>query len=214
MRVRACGGLDMYKKELLKKICDISCSSNELDEFVSQINKNEYDSDNPFEKYYDVDRLIVAIDKYNSKEIDAKFLAHWMNAYNWIVMGGFKRMEDTAEMSLKKLLIWTISDWIDSLSFFDGSDFYNLEEYKTIYRTLDSILQDAAKCKAVSARQDADGEEMVVLVYEDNKKYFIKLYVFDYDNIGLSKVDLAELNRIAGDLTARGYRELLYCDWE
>ena len=91
----------MYKKELLKKICDISCSSNELDEFVSQINKNEYDSDNPFEKYYDVDRLIVAIDKYNSKEIDAKFLAHWMNAYNWIVMGGFKRMEDTAETSLK-----------------------------------------------------------------------------------------------------------------
>ena len=62
----------MYNKELFEKICSVSCSFEELESFVSGIDKREFDLDSPFEKYYNVDKIISAIGKYQSKEIGAR----------------------------------------------------------------------------------------------------------------------------------------------
>lgn len=208
----------MFNRHLFAKICDVSCSFNELEEFVIDIDKKEFDLQNPFEKYYSVDKIILAIEKYQANEIDAKFLAYWMNAYNWIIMGGFKIEKKDESISLKEFLIWTISDWLDSLSFFNvDNDWYNLEDYKNAYKVFDLVLQDINHCKAVFADYGDNEGDAVVLIRNDNSKYYIKVYgELDYNNemISFEKVEYAYLDNQAKQLLNLGYQELKYGNWE
>lgn len=80
----------MFDKELFNKICTVTCSFEELANFVTNIDEKEFDLDDAFEKYYSLERILCAIKKYKSKQISDKFLAYWANAYDWILMSGFK----------------------------------------------------------------------------------------------------------------------------
>ena len=218
----------MFDKELFNKICDVSCEGDELKKFVTNIDKKEFDLNNAFNKYYKVERIICAIEKYQAKKIDAKFLAYWSTAYGWIIMGGFKIENGDKSVSLKDFLIFEISDWLDSLSFFDGDDdFYHLKDYKTTVKVLDSVLQDVDDCEAVFAIDaDEDDEDydyyahyVEVLIKNDNAKYFIKVYtdcIYPDDNVLFSQVKPEELENQATQLQKQGYRELKYgaCDDE
>lgn len=216
----------MFDKELFKKICDVSCDWSELEKFVTDIDKKEFDLSNAFEKYYNVERIICAIEKYQSKKLNAKFLAYWSNAYNWIINSGFKRENNDKSISLKEFLIFEISDWIDGLSFFDGSeDLYNIEEFKTVFKVLDSVLRDVDNCEAIFAvdadEQDEDydyyAHDVDVLIKNVKAKYFIKVYtdcIYPDDNVLFSKVPLTELENQTTQLQKQGYRELQYCVWE
>jgi len=212
----------MFDKELFKKICDVSCEWGELEKFVIHIDKKEFDLDNAFDKYYKAENIIHAIEKYQAKEIDAKFLAYWANAYDWIIMSGFKIESDDRSVSLKELLTFEVSDWLDSLSFFDdGEEYYNLEEYKNVFNVLYSVLQDVDDCEAVYAL-DADEDDEVseyyehdveILIKNDNAKYFIKVYtdcIYPDDNVLFPRVSPEELENQATRLQNQGYRELSY----
>ena len=213
----------MFDKELFNKICDVNCDWGELEKFVINIYKKEFDLSNALEKYYKVDRIICAIEKFQSKKINAKFLAYWSNAYDWIINSGFKIENNDKSISLKEFLVFEISDWLDSLSFFDDSDdWYNLEEYKTTFRVLDSVLQDIDNCEAIFAVDaDEDDEDydyyahdVAVLIKNVNAKYFIKVFtdcIYPDDNVLFSKVPLTELENQAIQLQKQGYRELKYC---
>ena len=213
----------MFDKELFKKICDVSCEFDELKKFTNKIDKKEFDLDNAFEKYYKVERIICAIEKYQAKKIDAEFLAYWSNAYNWIIMSGFKIENGDKSVSLKELLIFEISDWLDGLSFFDGDDdFYDLEEYKTTFKVLDSVLQDIDSCEAIFALDpdEDDGDydyyahDVEVLIKNDNAQYFIKIHtdcIYPDDNVLFTQVKPEELGNQATQLQKQGYRELKYC---
>lgn len=216
----------MFDKELFKKICNVSCDWNELEKFVTNIDKKEFDLSNAFDKYYNVERIICAIEKYQSKKLNAKFLAHWSNAYNWIINSGFKIENNDKSISLKEFLIFEISDWLDGLSFFDDSDdWYNLGEYKTTFKVLDSVLRDVDNCEAIFAvdadEQDEDydyyAHDVAVLIKNVKAKYFIKVYtdcIYPDDNMLFSKVPLTELENQTTQLQKQGYRELQYCAWE
>jgi len=207
----------MFNQELFNKICNVSCTLDELKSFVINIDKKEFDLDNPFTKYYNLEKIICAIEKYQSKEIDADFLGYWMNAYDWIIMGGFQTVNE--KISLKKFLIWEIADWLDSLSFFDDSDdWYNLEDYKNTFRVLDYVFQDIDNCKAVFAEHYDDDDDSVdygiLLITNDNSKYFIKIFVdsgYDFTQLDLEKVEFTDLENRAKKLSSLGYRELKYC---
>lgn len=214
----------MFDKELFKKICEVSCGADELEKFTIGMDKKEFDSDNPFAKYYDVGEIICAIEKYQKKEIDAKFLSNWSNAYDWIIMGGFKIESKDNSVSLKDLLIFEISDWLDSLSFFDGDeDFYNLEDYKNTFKVLDGVLQDVNDCEAIFAfNAEEDNYEKdkyyfahhtEILIRNNKKKYFINVCTdcIDYDDRMLfHKVAIKEIEKQQSNLKAQGYLELLY----
>ena len=57
----------MYNKDLYNKIINASCSFEELEFFVSDIDKKEFDLANAFEKYYDVEKILYAINRYENK---------------------------------------------------------------------------------------------------------------------------------------------------
>lgn len=95
---------DMYDKELFDKICNVVCSSDELEKFVTKIDKQEFDKENSFDKYYKADRILHAINCYENNEIDDRYLACRMCAYNWIIMAsGWAQTND--EVTFKELIV-------------------------------------------------------------------------------------------------------------
>ena len=100
----------MYNKELFEKVLNLTCPSDELEKFCEKSDEREYDTDNAFEKYYNVEYVFNAIDRYKNKEISGNYLACWMNAYNRIIMAGFRPNEGNEDVTLSKWIKWEISD--------------------------------------------------------------------------------------------------------
>lgn len=207
----------MYNKKLFEKICSVTCSFEELESFVSPTDKNEFDLEKPFEKYYRLERIFFAIRRYQSKQINDRFLAYWMCAYNWIIMARFKIDPNDNSITFKEWLEWEMSDWLDSLSFFDDSDdWYNLEEYKNTFAILDKIYRNSNDWDRVFAHTDEWGDnddDVVVLAYHKKNKEFVKMYAqLDYChlNVKFQRVELDELENRMEKLRKIGYQELKY----
>ena len=207
----------MYNKELYDKIINASCSFEELEFFVSDISKKEFDIDNAFEKYYDLERILFAISRYENKEINDKYLAYWMSAYNWIIMAGFKMENENVRITFQEWVSWEISDWLDSLSFFDDSDdWFNLDDYKNSFRIIDEIYKNVNDWECIFAHTDewGDNDDDVVLLTINNKaKKFVKIYAnLDYLNekVDFPRIEEDELEKKIKQLKKVGYQELRY----
>ena len=202
----------MFDQQLFSRICACDCSFEELARFVKDIDKKEFDVDCPFEKYYSLDSILKAIEKNKKGTINGKYLAYWMNVFNWIIMGGFK-IEDDNPINLKVFLIWQICDWLDSLSFFDWGGEYDLEKYKETFKTLDEIYQHCADCDAVFAQYGYNDDDVVVLVTNTQSSYFVKVYGeldFVKDNVVIKQVDIDYIKNQTEHLSQIGYIEMVY----
>lgn len=132
----------MFDKKICEKICTVSCTFEELENFVIGIDKKEFDLNNAFQKYYSLDCILFAIKKYKAKQITDKFLREWACAYNWIVSAGFCFQSETNH-KIQEVLIFEISDWLDSLSFFDETEkVCDIEKYINVFSTLDKIYKN------------------------------------------------------------------------
>ena len=207
----------MYDKDLYNKILSVSCSFEELENFVIDINKKEFDLDNAFEKYYDVEKILYAIRRYEIGEVSDKYLAYWTNAYNWIIMAGFKLKKEETEITFQEFLEDLITDWLDSLSFFDDSDdWYNLDDYKNTYIALDKVYKNINDWERIFAHTDEFGDnddDVVVLAYNNKTKEFVKLYhELDYLNykVNIERVELDRLKKEIRQLKKRGFEEMKY----
>ena len=207
----------MYNKDLYNKIINASCSFEELEFFVSDIDKKEFDLDNAFEKYYDVEKILYAINRYENKEVDDKYLAYWMNAYNWIIMAGFKIESKNNEIAFLDWVMWEISDWLDSLSFFDDSDdWFNLDDYKNSFKIIDGIYKNINEWDCVFAHTDEWGgndDDVVLLVVKEKTKELVKIYAsLDYLNekVDFPRIEEDELEKKIKQLKKVGYQELRY----
>ena len=176
----------MFNKATFEKICNVTCSMDELKRFNSKIDEKEFDVDNCFEKYYSFDTVLKCIKLYKDKRISDKYLSYWFNAYNWIIMGGFKgKVNDENEKSidLATVLIWNISDWLDGLSFFEpDEEEYYLSTPINNLRILDSIYKNHKKWEVFySFSTDVyDNNEPVndinVLLVSKTKNVYYTLY--------------------------------------
>ena len=108
----------MFNQDFFEKVYRVECTFVELE--ATKLGEMEYDYDKPFEKYYKLDSILLAIKKYQKHSITSRHLAYWANIYNWIINGGFKTEEKKTKSSLEQIILWEISDTLDALSFFDG----------------------------------------------------------------------------------------------
>jgi|GEM_PF-1462409 hypothetical protein len=168
----------MFDKELIERVCNLSITKKDVCINQEAIN---YDYEYPFHKYYNVNTIIGAINKYLYKEWDAETLAHWCCIYNWILCGGFHDELKEDLTSLEQFIFDVISWDLDGLSFFD-EDY--LEEgiseiYKWIemYKAWDYILQTRDNWKAMYAMVGENAEfnedQFVVLINDITKEYMI-----------------------------------------
>ena len=212
----------MFDRELFGKICSVTCTFQELENFVSGINKKEFDLDNAFEKYYALDRILHAIQRYEEKEITDRFLAYWACAYNWILMAGFKtETTKTTEIAVKDVLVYEISDWLDSLSFFDeGEEWFDVNEYKEVFRALDEIYQNLAEWEfeyALTQEFRDDGYDILLLCINTKKTLYLKIFVDCYGEYRINGQDPwreEDIDKAIQSLQSNGYQEMPFGSWE
>ena len=215
----------MITKELIEKVVCAECLKEEMSQVLNCLqNRKNYEGleflKNSFEKYYNLARIINAIRKYENKEIDDRYLAKWMCVYNWIIMADEWANVPIEEITFKTWVVWEISGWLDSLSFFDDSDdFYNLEDYKKTFEVMDKIYNNLEDWKRVFAHTDEWGDnddDVAVLVSNDKTKEFVRIgSQLDYLNnkVAFERVELDELKRRVNALKKLGYKELEYGVW-
>ena len=210
----------MFDKEMFEKVCNVTCTLDELKRFNSKINEKEFDVGNCFEKYYSIDTVLKCTKLYKDKRISDGYLAYWFNAYNWIVMGGFKGEtgdEDKKSVDLATILIWDICDWLDSLSFFDCEDDHLSMAIGNL-RILDSIYKNRKKWEAFySFDTDIydDGEpinDINVLLVSKTKNVYYTLHsdICDFKEYALDEqfAQVPHIKSLINDLMAKGYKEL------
>ena len=133
----------MYNKNLYNKMINCECSFDELAEFsVNMSVKKDFDFNDSFNKYYNLDKILMAIEKYLNKTINAEYLTYWANVYNWILMASYF-FNDNYSNSFKQLLRNSISWELDALSFFDSvnikQDRINLNKFIVEFKVLDYL---------------------------------------------------------------------------
>lgn len=131
----------MYDKNFYRKLIDCDLTFEELRSFFPQ-NKNEYDLDNSFDKYFNLIKIKNAVTLYKNGSISDKYLANWACAYNWIVMASVWNSDSNGKMNnLKDNLLYAISDWLDGVSFFDASlGVYEDNYLDTFYNQIESMF--------------------------------------------------------------------------
>jgi hypothetical protein len=214
--------LFMFDTVLFDKICSVNCSDQELKEFKRGIERRKFDTDNAFDKYYSIESILKCFDLYKTGKISEKFLADWAYAYDFIIMGGFKRMENEdskMDTTLKKVISWEISDWLDSLSFAYMYDTLEIDDYSNGLCTMDAIYKNIDDWNAFysyTGMKYDNGEDfsnIYVLLVNDKSREFI---IFENDGCDFREYKLqanlceeAALEQMMRDLKNMGYKELL-----
>ena len=216
----------MFDKDIIEKINNLKCSSDELYELrVDTIN---YDLEDPFEKYYSCDKIIKVIEKYQNGEIDDKYLSHWANLYNWILNGGFKdyvqnqdKYKDKRIEELNEILKFEISDWLDSLSFFDSNEEeeMNIKVYKESFKNLDYIYNTINDWKTFYTieNKQLEGYDILIPCINDKTKNYIIInyYIDNLDEIKyINNIEFDEYKQIIQELIQKGYEEIKYGFYE
>lgn len=209
----------MFNQELFNNICAGVCTFEELKSFVTKIDEKEFDLNNAFEKYYSLERILCVIDKYKAKQINDKFLAYWANAYNWIIMSGFKVSyhNEKSIYSKKEIVVDEISDWLDSLSFFDDDEeLFDIDNYVEVFSTLDEIYKNIQEWELHYAPTNEFCDEpgdMWILFTNPKKGRYLKIF---YDGFGDYTIENQEpwtendIDKAIQSLKANGYQKMPY----
>ncbi len=181
----------MFNKELFDKICSVTVSEEELFDFAEHLSEAEFDLEAPFKKYYSLSSIEKCIDLYKSGRVDDKYMSYWACAYNWIIMGGAGGDGGEAAAKpgcLKKIIRDDISNWLDSLSFYEKEthesvDYFGpdapraADVYLETFRVLNSIYTAPTDwCAFYILLDDDDSEKANLLLVSKRERKFLTLY--------------------------------------
>ncbi len=193
----------MYDKELIEKICNLTCNKKEVNN-----ESIKYDFDNPFKKYYSVETILKAINKYLNKKWSDVFLARWACTYMYILCGGYKdevvEELNQIEWLVKELIVWNL----DGISFFDNSLKDDLDDWIKSFKSLDLVFKTSSKWKGLN------DDSYVVLVNDEERQYIICISDFldeEYDDKYIKHISEEDQIRRVNGLEKAGYT-LLGCD--
>lgn len=165
----------MFDQEFFEKIVSLKCSEKELKAFCINIDQKEFDTENAFTKYYRFDYILHCITLYQNKKISREYLTHWANAYNWIIMGGFKDNCVNEPLTLNVLLKWEISDWLDSLSFFDKK-YCDIKNYRNSFNRLNIVYETESMWQVIYKIENPFQSDYTFLLINDSEKLYT--YIF------------------------------------
>ena len=210
----------MFDKQMYEKIFTVSCAFEDLKNFVSAENKIELDLDNAFQKYYSLDRILLAIQKYKAKQVSDKFLAYWACAYNWIISAGLDYQSETNH-EIKEILAFEISDWLDSLSFFDETEeLFDIENYINVFSTLDKIYNNINDWEFEYAPTnefcDENGDIWLLLI-NIKEGLYLKLLHEGYGDYSVENQEPwkeDDIDKAIQSLKANGYKEMPYTNYD
>ena len=206
----------MFDKTFYQQVFDLSVDYKRLADFCREMDeKKQFDTDNAFEKYYDVNYIINAIDAYQNKKIDGYYLASWMCVYLWILDAGYCD-EKIWDDGFSQIIHYKITDTIDSLAFFDDeedSGYFNLDVYKQEFLFLDKLYKNQMVCQnfAYCFEGDDDCDEYVKgLMINEKEKNYVIVYtdLFEDDVVSLQLQDKKEFDEQIAKLANKGYKQV------
>lgn len=204
----------MYDVELLWQLINCRLSIEDIRAFFMPY-KQEYDIDCSFDKYFKLSAIQHAIALYRANEISAEYLSCWASVYGWILLATL--WSSKGDMTLKDILVYNIGEWLDSVSFFDGNEvsyesdyldnFYSdVKEYFSIYSNIENwkayyVLDDSYV--------DAC-EEVVVLLFNDIEKLYIKMEGFANEKIRQTEfyINDVQFKNKEKELLSSGYKNI------
>lgn len=206
----------MYNKNLYNKMINCECSFDELAEFsVNMSVKKEFDFNNSFNKYYNLDKILMAIEKYLNKTINAEYLTYWANVYNWILMASYF-FNDNYSNSFKQLLRNSISWELDALSFFDSEnekqDKKNLKKFIVDFKILDYLYNKINNLMIyyASYKDEFDQTIIKVLFVDEKNNVFHVLETDNFipeENVG-TKIEINELKGKVLNLSKQKFKKM------
>ena len=192
------------------------CSFDELAEFsVNMSVKKEFDFNNSFNKYYNLDKILMAIEKYLNKTINAEYLTYWANVYNWILMASYF-LNDNYSNSFKQLLRNSISWELDALSFFDSEnekqDKKNLKKFIVDFKILDYLYNKINNLMIyyTSYKDEFDQTIIKVLFVDEKTNVFHVLETDNFipeKNVG-TKIEINELKGKVLNLSKQKFKKM------
>lgn len=192
------------------------CSFDELAEFsVNMSVKKEFDFNNSFNKYYNLDKILMAIEKYLNKTINAEYLTYWANVYNWILMASYF-FNDNYSNSFKQLLRNSISWELDALSFFDSEnekqDKKNLKKFIVDFKILDYLYNKINNLMIYYASYIDEFDQTIIKVLFVDEKNNV-FHVLETDNfipeknVG-TKIEINELKGKVLNLSKQKFKKM------
>ncbi|MCH5180791.1 MAG: hypothetical protein J1F32_06230 [Erysipelotrichales bacterium] len=211
----------MFDKELIKKICDLTCKFEEIN--IPQ-DKLKYDNEYPFEKYYKLEIIVNAIKKYLNKDWDDKMLSSWACRYDWVICGGFyEDLKENNKNIIEEFIRSQISWKLDGLSFFEDwfleEDAFDLNKTIEEFENLDFVLNTIDNWKAyyamVGPLAKENEDQYVLLINELDKKYMIIYSMFfenGYEDEFIKFISEEELKQKIKELEKSEYTLLSYSE--
>ena len=202
----------MLNQDLAKRICDVTCSLEELKSI--SLSDGLFGLDEPFNEYYDLNSILKCFDLYEKGCVAEEFVAHWANGYGFVIGISFTSKiykERESSVSLKDLVFWSVLDWLDTLAFFDGEAPYDSNYYKNAFSALDYVYKSLDKWtvyysfKPDSCHIDACS---VLLVNDSERSYMIfHVDAFAFRNRAIENArSLENLTDMVNQLIGNGYK--------
>ena len=202
----------MHNREIYRKIKDVTCTNKDLISILKNIDDVEFDIENPFDKYYDLRSVLIAIMKYKRGEVNVKFFTNWIKTYYHILVGGINA-QLRPEITLKGSLKWAILDCLGKLMFYN--EFYDSEDLKiyiNAFLTFGRIYREIDECTAIFSECEGVSYDVVGIIFNSKRRYFMKIFMrsekYLFDDLQL--LDESEIERQELALNDIGYRQLYY----
>lgn len=199
----------MYKDKFVEYVCEVN------ERLFDQIDVDEvkFETFNPFFRYFKLEIIEKAINKYKDDRIDKDYLLSWFLTYNRLLNGDF---DEKANHSFNEVVDFVRNEitWqLDSLSLFDESE--NLDDYLETLKTLNLILNTESDWIIYySVSEDEDIDEQYILLVNEKEKQFVEIITDFFENgdeterlICLTNRDYKNKIRL---LEALNYQELHY----
>lgn len=203
------------KEKIYRDILAVDCRCSELLEFSCNLSNEELDRDNSVEKYYSLETILLAIKRYKDKEITRKYLAHWANAYNWIISAS--DLDETGYTWIEKHIMYKIFYALDGLSFINTCwcKRKNIYAEKKYFKTLDKIFKNIKDWKFMyryKGKTYCREDEILVFGYNEKaRKYWkfrtdvnLKKDTIDMDTI----TEKGYIKTLEKDLKSKGYTKI------
>ncbi len=209
----------MLYKDLCEKICNVTCTLEELKAFSNIKNKKDF----PIDVSFNLNSVLKCLDLYEKGVVSSNFVANWATAYDSIITLELDvRFDDKKEkfVSLKDLLIWKTTDWLDSLGFFDDIEPYNSSYFKRAFATLDYIYKVQEKWTVYFSFGTGlwYGDEVFILLVNDSEnlyEYFSVDFCFDFFDFKNRIIEnahpLENFENMKSKLIKNGYKRLYMC---
>lgn len=210
----------MFDKELIQKICDVTCTKDEVCRDQTTI---KYDTQFPFKKYFNLDSIVKAIGMYTSHNWNDATLASWFCIYNWIICGGFsddlKENLTPLEEFLKEVISWDL----DGLSFFDESVSEESEDLTDVIQSFKDFLHilntiNDWKCYYACVGEECkwNDENYIVLINDKTKEYMMVSSAFleiEYSDDIFHHLEDKEFIQLIKELKRNNYKSLPHSEY-